>query len=396
MKRILFVDDEPRILQGLQRTFRSMRDHWDMHFAEHGMAALAFMDQWPVDVVVTDMRMPGMDGAELLAQVIKRHPDTVRIVLSGHAEQESVLRLVGRAHQYLAKPAEVKELRYAIERACMLRELLGSSELVSTVTRLNSLPTLPTTYAQLREELHQPAPSMQRIGEIVTRDPGLATNLLQLVNSAFFGLRQPIANPAEAAAYLGLATLQALVLSLGLFSQFDEASVAGFSCEKLARHCYLTAQLAREIARQEDRAEQFGDECFLAGLLHNVGQLVLAAGKPAEYAQVLAGVHESPNDLSNLERTQFGASHAEIGAYLLALWGLSSSVVEAVLFHHRPAASPSQSFSPLIAVHVANALAHVAAQEVRGELELDRTLLVALGLEARLPVWREKCLALSI
>ena len=95
MKVLLFVDDETRVLQGLQRQLRNMRDEWDMNFLDGGRKALEFMATRRVDVLVSDMMMPEMDGAELLTEVSKRHPNTVRIILSGHAEREAVLRLVG-------------------------------------------------------------------------------------------------------------------------------------------------------------------------------------------------------------------------------------------------------------------------------------------------------------
>src|SRR5579863_1343288 len=120
MKTLLFVDDEPKLLQGLQRQLRPMREEWDMHFVESGNSALEFMSGRPVDIIVSDMMMPGMDGSQLLAEVAKKHPQTVRIVLSGQAEREAVLRLVGPAHQFLSKPCEADELRKAVSRAFAL------------------------------------------------------------------------------------------------------------------------------------------------------------------------------------------------------------------------------------------------------------------------------------
>jgi len=193
MKTLLFVDDEPRVLQGLQRQLRPMHHEWDMHFVDDGRKALEFMAAHPVDIVVTDMMMPGMDGSQLLAEVLKRHPQTVRIVLSGHAEREAVLRLVGPAHQYLSKPCDADELRRAIARALSLRDLLGNERLKQLATRVKNLPTLPALQNQLADELRKESPSMERVAEIVSRDIGMTAKMLQLVNSAFFGLAQPSA-----------------------------------------------------------------------------------------------------------------------------------------------------------------------------------------------------------
>jgi len=203
MKTLLFVDDEPKVLQGLQRQLRPMRNEWDMNFVEGGHQALDFMATHPVDVVVSDMMMPIMDGSQLFTEIVKRHPQTVRIVLSGHAEREAVLRLVGPAHQYLSKPCDADELRKAIARAFTLRELLGNERLKQLTARIKNLPTLPALQNKLTEELRKDSPSMERIGEIISRDIGMTVKILQLVNSAFFGLAQPVSNATEAAVLPG-------------------------------------------------------------------------------------------------------------------------------------------------------------------------------------------------
>ena len=227
MKTLLFVDDESKVLQGLQRQLRSMRHEWDMHFADTGGKALDFMASNRVDVLVSDMMMPEMDGAELLTEVSKRHPNTVRIILSGHADREAVLRLVGPAHQCLSKPCDAEELRTAVGRAFALRDLLSNEQLKQLATRIECLPTLPALYQQLTEELRKENSSMERIGEIISRDIGMTTKILQLVNSAFFGLSQSISSPAEAVMYLGLSTVRSLVLSIQVFSQFKNLSLPG-------------------------------------------------------------------------------------------------------------------------------------------------------------------------
>ncbi len=149
---MLFVDDEPRVLQGLQRQLRGMRHEWDMHFVDSGAKALEFMGRTPVQVIVSDMMMAGMDGAQLLAHVVVRHPDTVRLVLSGHADREAVLRLVGPAHQYLSKPCNPDELRAALQRSLSLRGLLSNQKLKRVVSRISCLPSLPSLHAGLAAE----------------------------------------------------------------------------------------------------------------------------------------------------------------------------------------------------------------------------------------------------
>ena len=394
MKNLLFVDDEPNVLQGLQRQLRGMRDEWNMNFAGGGRQALDFMAANPVDVVITDMMMPGMDGSQLLNVVTQKHPNTVRIVLSGHAEREAVLSLVGQAHQYLSKPCNAGELRCAISRAISVRDLLGNEQLKQLTTRLRTLPSLPALHDELTRELKDDGASLERIGDIISHDIGMTTKILQLVNSPFFGLPQPVNRPAEAVMFLGLNTLRSLVLTLQISSQFDQGACPGFSLETLAHHCWMTGASARRLAVKEQKDAKTQDECCLAGLLHDVGQLVLATGMAAEYQAVLQAAKRGSRPLSEAEQERFGASHADVGAYLLGLWGLPNSIIEAVAFHHRPANAVAQEFSPVLAVHVADVLMHErpgACAELPPPA-MDLALLERFGLQDRLSAWREICL----
>jgi HD-like signal output (HDOD) protein/CheY-like chemotaxis protein len=394
MKNLLFVDDEPRVLHGLQRQLRVMREEWQMVFVESGPKALEHLAASPVDVLVTDMMMPGMDGAELLTQVMHRYPNTVRLVLSGHADREAVLRLVGPAHQYLSKPCNAEELRTAIARALAMRDLLTSEQLKQLACRIDCLPSLPSSYEQLTREMRKSEPSVERVADIISRDMGMTTKILQLVNSAFFGLSQSASNVGEAVMYLGLATIRALVLSTQVFSQFNQETIKAFSIDAIAQHCWMTGVLARRIAEAEQQDPKISDQCFLAGLLHDLGYLILASGLPEQYPHLLQTARDSNRPVWEVEQAELSASHAEIGAYLLGLWGLPTPVVEAVALHHRPAAATLQSFSPAIAVHVADSLAHsmVPTLPEQAGIEIDTAYLATLGLGGRLEVWKECCI----
>ena len=393
MKTLLFVDDEPRLLQGLQRLLRPMRHEWDMNFVESGAQALAFMATQPVDILISDMMMPGMDGSQLLNEVLKRHPQTVRIILSGQAGPEAILRLVGPAHQYLSKPCDPEELRKAITRSLALRDLLGNERLKQLATRIKNLPILPALQNQLTEELRKDSPSVERVGEIISRDIGMTVKILQLVNSAFFGLAQPVNNPTEAAVYLGLNTIRSLALAAGIFSQYEQAMCKLFSLDALAQHSWLTGGLARRVAQAERQELKIQEQCFLAGLLHDVGQVILASGLPEEYAEVIAKSDQQNLPVWQVEMEFFGATHADVGAYLLALWGLPNPIIEAVALHHQPARCHTPEFSPAIAVHVADVFAHEfsAARTEVPVPQLDTTYLTSLGLAGRIEMWRDNC-----
>jgi HD-like signal output (HDOD) protein len=388
-RKILFVDDEALVLQGLQRTMRIMRNEWEMNFVPSGDKALEFMAVNPVDVVVSDMRMPGMNGAQLLAEVMKRHPRTVRIVLSGHADQDLILKCVGSTHQYLSKPCDPETLRATVTRALDLETSLKNERLQKLIAQMEHLPSVPSLYSEIIELISHPDTSLDEVGNVVARDLGMTAKILKLVNSAFFGLRREVSSPTEAVTYIGLDTLKSLVLSLHAFSQYEGDRSGGFSLGALWGHSLSTATAAKHIAVFEKADRKVMNEAFVAGLLHDAGKAALAFNFPDQYSETLRQAAAQGNDPLAAEQETFGATHADVGGYLLGLWGLPFPVVEAIALHHEPARSATVTFSPLTAVHVANVL--VTPTPPGGPTPLaDLKYLNQISLGDRLEIWREE------
>jgi len=390
MRRIVFVDDEPRILEGLRRMLRPQRHEWEMAFAPGGEEALAMMAASPFDVIVSDMRMPGMDGAALLCRVREVYPQVVRIVLSGHTELSTALRVVPVAHQFLAKPCDAETLRVAVERACHLKALLSDESIRRTVTSLGDLPSLPRTYEALTQTLADPEASLQKVAKIIEQDVGISAKVLQLVNSAFFGVSHSMTNIQSAVSYLGITTLKSLVLSVEIFRAFQpKRELKGFSLEKLQRHAQLTAQIAARLPAPP----HLTDIALVAGMLHDVGKLILAWKLSRQFEKVLVEGLVAHCPVYRVEERENGFSHAEIGAYLLGLWGLPYSMVEAVALHHGPHRVPHQGVDAISAVYAANLLAH-EWEEGGGEgpatypLSNYQEEFAQLGIAEMVPAWR--------
>lgn len=391
-RRILFVDDEPNLLEGLKRMLRPMRQEWDMHFATGGHEALAFLEHTPADVVVSDVRMPIINGIQLLTEVKQRYPQTVRILLSGQSDEEMTLSAIRPAHQYLAKPCDADVLKRTIDRTCTLGDLLGNTELQQLVSQVDALPTLPHLYRELEHLLQAPDCSLERVAAVIGKDVGMTSQILKLVNSAFFGVQKHISNPIQAVLFLGVETVKTLVLSLQIFQQL-EAKVAGdFAPDRFCRHSLAIGAYARKIMVAEKAEAQMVEETLTAGMLHDLGVLVLASYFPDRYQETLMLAHEQKIPLHEAERqTLGGPSHAEVGAYLLGLWGLPTPIIEAVACHHDPMRSPHGQFSPLTAVHVANALVSaegdgLLANGITPQLHME--YLEQLGLSDRVPIWK--------
>jgi putative nucleotidyltransferase with HDIG domain len=356
--RVLFVDDEKRVLQGLQRMLRPLRDDWEMSFAEGAPEALAMLGTATFDVVVSDMRMPGMSGVELLEEVKRRQPNAIRFILSGQSSEDSVLSAVGPTHQFLAKPCNADVLIATVRRACALRELLRHPDLQQLLSQVGVLPSLPDLYLRLVTELQSPNASVHRVADIVSEDVAMSAKILQLVNSPFFGIRHRVSDPHQAISLLGLGTVTALTLSVKVFGQFDRACAQAPRLLGLASHSLAVAEWARGIAKAEHGSVQMQDDTFTSALLHDVGKLVLATYLPSKYADVSARAAADACPEWEAERQVLGADHAHVGAYLLGLWGLPDTIVEAVAYHHEPDRPSNGVFSPLTAVHAADALQH--------------------------------------
>lgn len=388
-KKVLFVDDEPNVLQGLSRMLRPMRNDWNMTFVTCGEEALALFEKTAFDVVVSDMRMPGMDGAQLLAEIMKRSPNTVRFVLSGQSDRESILKSVGPAHQYLSKPCDAEALRRAIGKACAMRDVLTNANLRKITTQLKSIPSFPALYGEIMREIRSPDSSLENVGRIISKDVSMTAKILQLVNSAFFGQPRRISSPEHAVILLGLDTIRALVLSTGVFSQFSEARLKKLRLGGLLDHSLAVAVLAKNIAKAETGDPGVMEDAFMSGLLHDVGKLVLADNMPELFQSSLEVSKKEKAPLQEAEKKIIGASHAEVGGYLLMLWGLPDAIVEAVSLHHSPEKSHEEGFSPLTAVHVANSLESASGMwENAWERPLMRIDYIRrLGLEDRIEAW---------
>ena len=390
-KRILFVDDEPMVLNGLQRSLRLMRSEWEMVFAPGGTEALAAMDLRTFDIIVTDMRMPGMDGAQLLEEVKKRSPQTLRMVLSGQSDRETILRSVNPAHQFISKPCEAEELKSRLIRAFALKDLLQNPGLRELVTKLDNLPSLPHVYLQLNEELRRPEPELHKIDELIGADMAMTAKVLKLVNSAFFCLPCEVSRASHAVKLLGLDTLRALVLTAHVFEQFESHLLTAEDVQQISDHSLAVSNSARKIALFEHADQRTQDESFTAGLLHDAGKLILASTLGERYGEVLEYSAKADVGLFAAEREVLGCSHGQIAAYLFGVWGLPGTIVEAVAWHHEPAESLSVKFSPLAAVHVASAYHDdKSVSRLRDRIPIDAAFLAGIGCADRETSWRSK------
>ncbi len=394
--RILFVDDEAGVLEGLRRMLRKQTAEWDMVFVNGGQEALEQLAARPFDVLVTDMQMPGINGVELLELAVKQYPETGRIVLSGHINEGFSIRATQLSHQCLAKPTDPDTLKAAIARA-RPRQQVGTNERArAIVTRCQNLPVLPEFCAELTRLLESDDANAKSIGRVISRDLSMSAKILQLVNSSFFGIGRRVSSVEMAVSLLGVLRIRALVLHEQIFQSFkDNRSIPLFSVERLWHRSLQVAEISRTLSKLEGQDGDRPDQAFTAGLLHDVGLLLLASLHD-EFAFVIETIYEKRIPICEAEMEVLNATHAEMGSYLLSLWGLPARIVEAVALHHDPMQLSYDGLCAVTMVHAADAL--LAESEPPSEPDsivpllapvLDEQYLQRIGVAERLPLWRE-------
>lgn len=364
---ILFVDDEVKILQGMRRMMYALRDQWEMFFAESGEKALEILNTETIDVIISDMRMPGINGLQLLQKTQELHPSVMRIVLSGQAGNEEIIKAVMPIHQYLTKPCEFDVIKSTISRILALKTILSNNELLEYITKRKTLPSLPDLYQKMLNMINNTDVSVKEIGEIIEKDIGMAAKILQLVNSSFFGFTKNITSPVQAAIYLGMDTLKSLVLGVGIFSEYQNKKLDLNLINKLWKHSLDTAEIAKKIAKAQKKDKQFMDFAYTAGLLHDIGILILLEDYHEHYAEVFKNAGFSYKDLLTKENAIVSATHNKIGAYLLGLWGFSEQLVSAVYYHHSPNECLAEDTGILDCLYIANYLSF----DKKNELDMD-------------------------
>lgn len=394
MKRnILFIGPD----EGLGREFQAQGsgsgDSWTVQFAPSGEDALALCSNNSFDAVIADAGLPGMNGPAFLDAFMQRQPKAMRIVTSDLADVEGTMKCIGHAHHHLLKPCGAATLYDALRQGLAVENWLPSERAQTLISQMRQVPSPPETYFRIVEEANSPSCSLEKIAGQIGEDPAVTAKVMQLANSAVFGLQLHIVHPTEAVNFIGIETTKALVLLAHTFSSFDDIALTGFSVEDLWAHSVRTGKLAQRIAGFEDAGMEIVQEAFAAGLLHDIGKLLLAANNPDFFAKACKMARQLHCNLWEAEAQESpNVGHAELGATVLAIWGLPQAITEAVALHHRPWRNHKRVFSAITAVHAANILDHEAHPDPDIILpsQINSAYLKELGLEGRANEWRKK------
>lgn len=390
-KRILFAAGPTPEVAALKLEFMARNGgYWEAYLADSGLDALDYLAEFECHAVVTDLRLEDMSGVQVLNQVARQHVRAPRILLADPGDLQSLLRCVGGVHQFLTKPCVARRVELVLERMQKLDGWLPSLNVQEIAGKLPRMPSPSSSYNELAAELELPAPCREVVADLLAHDPAMTAKLLQLVNSAAYGDPVDQSDPMAAFASQGLDTIKGLLGLAHQCSHFSAVQNSGFSPITLWAHSRRVSRLAGWIAAEEQTDRALIQTAITAGLLHDIGKVAIAANLPRKFNEAQFHARASKVSIWVAEQQQFGATHSEVGGWLMCVWGLPLPVVEAVMLHHHPARQNSKRFTPLTAVHAANAIAKATSLSQAAEL-VDMGYLDSVKLRHRLARWWDIC-----
>jgi len=392
-KNLLFVDYDKAVLNEIKGMLKKTGRDWDLSFATSGDEAILIADEKHINLLVTCVQMPGMSGYDLIDRMKQKFPEIICFILSDFGDQGTILKTIAPTVQILTKPCAPQLLISSLVNALESDAFLDKSKIVSVIGNIETLPTLPELYMKIKIILESEHSSTEEVAHIISQDIVITAKILQLVNSAFFGLSHRIENIQRAVIYLGVETIKAVVLVTEVFNQFSEAEMKAFPVREIYKHSIFVGILAREVFETVSKDQSISDQVYMAGMLHDIGKLFLIRAKPDEFLEVYQEADEETDFFYELEKKKFEISHSDIGSYFMGVWGLSRDVVRAIAFHHDPKQQAGHEFNITTAVYVANVLTHKLMDREKGiktkEGEIDRDYLESLRVLKYLEEWEE-------
>jgi HD-like signal output (HDOD) protein/CheY-like chemotaxis protein len=392
IKNILFVDDNDNVINGIRRQLRPYRGEWQVFFATSGREALALMENQAMDLIVSDMMMSEMRGDELLKQVSQKYPATVRMILSGYTDEETLRSGLEVAHQYLSKPISAEVLREVISQVFKIQACVSNPRIIAAIGDIHNLPSLPKIYHELNRAIADENTTIQDVSAIFSRDMVLSAKLLQLVNSPYFGLNRKISSLTEAVNLIGVKKLSSLVLSVHIRNAFP---IDNPHIERYMEYLWIDAarvsDLALLIALSEDQPDDRPHQAYLGGLLHNLGLLIFLSRGGDKLKKLMELTKNSTKPVNELETTIFGFNRCEAAAYVLSLWKIPPRVIESILLQKTPNESDYDGVNAMTAVHVAACLLRPAVMvgyDRLFEIDLNEDYLCRINKWERLSHWQ--------
>jgi len=373
-KRILFVDDERQILRALKRLF--IDSAYETVFMDNGEDALAYLEDNEVQLIISDIRMPSMNGFDLLKKVKEKYPLTLRVALSGYTDSKKIYKALEEniAKMYMFKPWDNKELVNIIDQMMELEDVLKDKELLDLINNINDLPTVPQLYLDIKRLIQEEA-DVEDIAKKIEEDPPITSRILRVANSAFYGAKT--GSIAQAIMYIGLINVKNIVLSNGVF---DAARSHNTNVKILWEHATVTNKITNLIY-QDFMNKKIPNIFASAGLLHDIGKVIMFTHYSETYDDLLREAVENKKTIVDLEKERYEVTHQELGGYLLNWWEIPLPIVETALYHHIPMDPRVINRELVSIVHLANYYSWLAVDHKEFLNQLDTTVFEFLQID---------------
>ena len=354
MKQLLLVDPDVETRKQFLSFYEENQAEWNLEVADSAEEALDLCARQSLDLVIVANRLEGpKTGMDLLIRLKELIPGTIRFLLVRPGEEDTLRGLIGAPQQVLVKPLDLKNLSRQVNRAFMLRSVIQDPAIIKLLGKAETLPPLPRIFREVAQMLNDPEVSLLQISNVIAKDIVLSSKVLKLANSALFNSRTPAASITQAVSRLGVRTLSSLVFSQSVGDMFRSGAANERFIEEVNQHSLECASVASNILYTWNADRQLIEKALFCGIAHDLGKLVVAKYVPEKWAQIQHAMEDSNRSDIEWEQEILGISHAEIAAYLLAIWGFPNDQVIAVAFHHEPAKVNDRDFGLLCALHIA-------------------------------------------
>jgi HD-like signal output (HDOD) protein/CheY-like chemotaxis protein len=359
---IYIVDDEPLIAEMLGQYLTYSCKAWQVRcFTQPGVVIEESRTRKP-NVVISDFRMPEMTGTAMLEEIRQIAPESIRVLISGYIHSKALDNRLSSAHQYLAKPFSMPDIRGKIQKALNALEGFQNEKVRHEVLALRTLPALPKIYYQLLATLEDTESSYSQVEAILSKDTAIIAKVLQMANSPLFGgqSRATVTDLLQCITILGTERLKAVVLSHQVFKSYPNIPEC-FYPENITQHRMDTADLAYGFAKAMKLNEEQARDAYVAGLLHDLGRLVLIDNFAPEHEAARQQAKAEGKPLAEMEKSVFQISHADVLGFLVALWGMRDRIAHALTYQDHPWNAPTEeSQKTAAAVYLAHYKAHLA------------------------------------
>lgn len=368
-RNILFIDDQPEEAEILKNIFAG-NSKYNLIFTSDQDEFFKIIRESEISIVFSDLHMPFKNGIELLRSIKEHYPHIIRVLFSNNLERNLSAEAAQVSHLTLLKPFQSEKIFEILDRTEILRKYVDDNILSTLINGMSELPTLPDTYMKLDQALAEESISLQRIAEIISHDISFTTKILKIVNSSFFGLAKQVTETIQAVNFLGRNILKSLMLFHQLSVKYTLDKNLQKYFEQLWLHGNKVGRFAKEVIHKTLGNEvEMMEDAYIAGLLHDIGKVVLLELKDYP-AKVFTLMEDEHIRYSQAEYKLYQTSHAEVGAYFLALWGLPERIINAVFCHKKDIDPENTHFTFEKAVMIGNMLAHISDYDIQNLREI--------------------------